>query len=166
VSCSYIGDRLLAKTLEESEVRGGRGITRDRDERLDRRTLGHPPLESRRPHSKHVSDLTACSARARFAKRAKGLLRSLIRFLGFGFTRAAPAFNFCRMGSAVWSSMSFRFSVPTLAICLMVVGCVNSPPESASEARMWRAQLARQQEAVRNSQGRIGYIGYEGPSSR
>jgi hypothetical protein len=62
--------------------------------------------------------------------------------------------------------MSFRLAVLTVAISLMVLGCVASRPESVSEARMWRAQLARQQEAVRNSQGRIGYIGYEGPSSR
>ena len=30
---------------------------------------------------------------------------------------------------------------------------------------MWSAQLQRQQEVVRN-QGRIGYIGYEGPAPR
>jgi hypothetical protein len=35
----------------------------------------------------------------------------------------------------------------------------------ASDDLIWRAQLERQQEAVRN-QGRIGYIGYEGPFSR
>jgi hypothetical protein len=29
---------------------------------------------------------------------------------------------------------------------------------------MWRAQLERQQQAVRDS-GRIGHIGYEGPPS-
>ena len=62
--------------------------------------------------------------------------------------------------------MSFRFIGPMLAISLLVFGCVNSRPQSASEARMWRTQLARQQEVVRDQQGRIGYIGYEGPSSR
>jgi predicted DNA-binding WGR domain protein len=40
-----------------------------------------------------------------------------------------------------------------------------SAPESSSSDRIWRAQLQRQQEVVRN-QGRIGHIGYEGPSSR
>jgi hypothetical protein len=44
---------------------------------------------------------------------------------------------------------------------LMALGCAANPPESASEARVWRAQLERQQQAVRNS-GRIGYIGYDG----
>jgi hypothetical protein len=37
-------------------------------------------------------------------------------------------------------------------------------PQSASSDRIWQAQLLRQQQAVRD-QGRIGYIGYEGPSS-
>jgi hypothetical protein len=53
----------------------------------------------------------------------------------------------------------------TLAISLTVFGCANSRTDSASDARIWRAQLQRQQEVVRD-QGRIGYIGYEGPSSR
>ena len=52
-----------------------------------------------------------------------------------------------------------------LAISLLVLGCANSVPRSPSNDRIWQAQLQRQQEAVRN-QGRIGYIGYEGPSSR
>jgi len=69
------------------------------------------------------------------------------------------------MASAVTLLMSFRFVAPTVAISLLVLGCAASPTESASEARMWRAQLQRQQEVVRN-QGRIGYIGYEGPASR
>ena len=37
--------------------------------------------------------------------------------------------------------------------------------ESASEARMWRAQLERQQQAAREA-GRIGWIGNAGPPSR
>jgi hypothetical protein len=57
--------------------------------------------------------------------------------------------------------MTFRFTGLTLAISLMALGCAANPPESASEARVWRAQLERQQQAVRNS-GRIGYIGYDG----
>ena len=61
--------------------------------------------------------------------------------------------------------MSFRLIGLTLAISLTVFGCANSRTDSASDARMWRAQLQRQQEVVRD-QGRIGYIGYEGPSSR
>jgi hypothetical protein len=61
--------------------------------------------------------------------------------------------------------MSFRLIGLTLAISLTVFGCANSRTDSASDARIWRAQLQRQQEVVRD-QGRIGYIGYEGPSSR
>ena len=61
--------------------------------------------------------------------------------------------------------MSFRLIGPTLAISLMAFGCANIRTESANDARIWRAQLQRQQEVVRE-QGRIGYIGYEGPSSR
>jgi hypothetical protein len=37
--------------------------------------------------------------------------------------------------------------------------------ESASETRMWRAQLERQQQAAREA-GRIGWIGNAGPPSR
>jgi hypothetical protein len=69
----------------------------------------------------------------------------------------------CRT-SAVFSRMTFRFSGATLAICFLVVGCAVNPRESAKEAAMWRAQLERQQQAVRDS-GRIGHIGYEGPPS-
>lgn len=61
--------------------------------------------------------------------------------------------------------MSFRFFAPTVAVSLLVVGCAANPAESGREARMWSAQLQRQQEIVRN-QGRIGYIGYEGPAPR
>ncbi len=61
--------------------------------------------------------------------------------------------------------MSFRFVAPTVAVSLLILGCAASPTDPAREARMWRAQLQRQQEAVRND-GRIGHIGYEGPASR
>ena len=61
--------------------------------------------------------------------------------------------------------MSFRLVAPTVAISLLVVGCAASPTQSGREARIWNAQLQRQQEIVRN-QGRIGYIGYEGPAPR
>lgn len=44
----------------------------------------------------------------------------------------------------------------------MIPGCATNLPESASEARMWREQLERQQQGARES-GRIGYIGNEGP---
>jgi hypothetical protein len=60
--------------------------------------------------------------------------------------------------------MSFRLIGPTLAIAWTLFGCASSRTESASDGRIWAAQLQRQQEAVRD-QGRIGYIGYEGPSS-
>jgi hypothetical protein len=60
--------------------------------------------------------------------------------------------------------MSFRLIGPTLAIAWTLFGCANSRTESSSDARIWAAQLQRQQEAVRD-QGRIGHIGYEGPSS-
>jgi hypothetical protein len=41
---------------------------------------------------------------------------------------------------------------------LMVLGCATDPSESASEDRMWRAQLERQQRVAREA-GRIGWIG-------
>jgi hypothetical protein len=47
----------------------------------------------------------------------------------------------------------------------MVLGCATNRPESASEARMWRAQLERQQQTAREA-GRIGWIGNAGPPSR
>ena len=61
--------------------------------------------------------------------------------------------------------MSFRLIGPTLAISLTLFGCANSRTEPSSDPRIWAAQLQRQQEVVRD-QGRIGHIGYEGPSSR
>jgi outer membrane biogenesis lipoprotein LolB len=61
--------------------------------------------------------------------------------------------------------MSLRLTKPMLAISLLVLGCAISAPESSRDDRIWREQLQRQQEVVRN-QGRIGHIGYEGPSSR
>jgi hypothetical protein len=61
--------------------------------------------------------------------------------------------------------MSFRSIGLAGIISLMVLGCATNPYESASEARMWSAQLARQQQVVRDA-GRIGYIGNEGPASR
>jgi hypothetical protein len=66
--------------------------------------------------------------------------------------------------SAVYSRMTFRFAGAALAICFLVLGCAGNPTESTSEAQMWRAQLERQQQAVRDA-GRIGHIGYEGPPS-
>jgi outer membrane biogenesis lipoprotein LolB len=60
--------------------------------------------------------------------------------------------------------MSFRLIGLTLAISLLF-GCANSETPPANDARIWSAQLQRQQEVVR-TQGRIGHIGYEGPSSR
>ena len=57
-----------------------------------------------------------------------------------------------------------EFSVIGLAVvaCLMVLGCAINTSESASKARMWRAQLERQQQAARKG-GRIGWIGKAGP---
>ena len=77
----------------------------------------------------------------------------------------AIAFWFLPAASSLCSSMSFRLIGPTLAISLTLFGCANSRTEPSSDARIWAAQLQRQQEVVRN-QGRIGHIGYEGPSSR
>jgi hypothetical protein len=61
--------------------------------------------------------------------------------------------------------MSFRFIGLTFALSLTLFGCVTSQTQPASDARIWSAQLQRQQEVVRD-QGRIGHIGYEGPSPR
>jgi hypothetical protein len=59
--------------------------------------------------------------------------------------------------------VSFRLAFLAAVIFLMVLGCATTnPSESASEARMWLAQLERQQQAALAA-GRIGYIGNEGP---
>jgi hypothetical protein len=62
-------------------------------------------------------------------------------------------------------AMSFHFTGLVGVVCLMVLGCTTNPSETASEARMWRVQLERQQQAAREA-GRIGWIGYAGPPSR
>ena len=80
-------------------------------------------------------------------------------------TNAVTVFGFCRLVSAISSSISFRLIGLTLATSFTVFGCASSGTDLRSDSRMWRAQLQRQQEVVRN-QGRIGYIGYEGPSPR
>ena len=60
--------------------------------------------------------------------------------------------------------VSFRLAFLAVVIFLMVLGCATSnPSESASEDRIWSAQLARQQQAAREA-GRIGYIGNAGPA--
>ena len=61
--------------------------------------------------------------------------------------------------------MSLRSAGLGVALSLMVLGCATNPSESAGEARMWSAQLARQQQAAREA-GRIGYIGNAGPACR
>ena len=61
--------------------------------------------------------------------------------------------------------VSFRLAFLAAVIFLMVLGCATRPSESASEARMWRAQLERQQQVAREA-GRIGYIGNAGPACR
>jgi hypothetical protein len=73
-------------------------------------------------------------------------------------TSAVTVFGFCRLVSAISSSMSFRLIELTLATSLTVFRMREQSTEFASDSRMWRAQLQRQQEVVRN-QGRIGYIG-------
>ena len=50
----------------------------------------------------------------------------------------------------------------TALVSLMVLGCATNSPESAREARRWRAQLERQQQVAREA-GRIGLDGNEGP---
>jgi hypothetical protein len=59
--------------------------------------------------------------------------------------------------------MSFRSAGLVVAISLMVVGCSTNPSVSMSDDRIWREQLARQQQAARDA-GRIGYIGNAGPA--
>lgn len=61
--------------------------------------------------------------------------------------------------------MSFQSAGLAVVVCLMLLGCATNPSESASEARIWRAQLERQQQAAREA-GRIGWIGNAGPPSR
>jgi hypothetical protein len=65
----------------------------------------------------------------------------------------------------VWHYVSFHLTFLASAIFLMVLGCATNRSVSTGEDRVWRAQLERQQQAVREA-GRIGYIGYEGPASR
>jgi hypothetical protein len=57
-----------------------------------------------------------------------------------------------------------RFTGLVGVFCIILLGCATNPSDSASEARMWRAQLERQQQGAREA-GRIGYIGYAGPAS-
>jgi Glycosyl hydrolase catalytic core len=58
--------------------------------------------------------------------------------------------------------MNFRLIGLAVVACLMVLGCTLNTSESASEARLRRAQLERQQQAARKG-GRIGWIGKAGP---
>ena len=51
------------------------------------------------------------------------------------------------------------------ALASLFLGCASNARESASDARIWAAQLARQQEGAREN-GRIGWVGYEGPGSQ
>lgn len=44
-------------------------------------------------------------------------------------------------------------------------GCAPNAREPTSDARIWAAQLARQQEGAREN-GRIGWVGYDGPGSQ
>ena len=60
--------------------------------------------------------------------------------------------------------MSFRTAGLAVAISLMILGCSTDPSTSTGDDRIWRAQLERQQQGAREA-GRIGYIGYAGPSS-
>jgi hypothetical protein len=63
----------------------------------------------------------------------------------------------------VWDWMSFRSTLLACIISLMVLGCATNRSASTSDARMWRAQLYRQQLVAREA-GRIGYIGNAGPA--
>ena len=51
------------------------------------------------------------------------------------------------------------------ALASLFLGCAPNARESASDARIWAAQLARQQEGAREN-GRIGWVGYDGPGSQ
>ena len=51
------------------------------------------------------------------------------------------------------------------ALATLFLGCAPNARESASDARIWAAQLARQQEGAREN-GRIGWVGYDGPGSQ
>ena len=51
------------------------------------------------------------------------------------------------------------------ALASLFLGCAPNARESASESRIWAAQLARQQEGAREN-GRIGWVGYDGPGSQ
>jgi hypothetical protein len=48
------------------------------------------------------------------------------------------------------------------ALASLFLGCAPNARESAGDARIWAAQLARQQEGAREN-GRIGWVGYDGP---
>jgi outer membrane biogenesis lipoprotein LolB len=63
----------------------------------------------------------------------------------------------------VCCAMSFRFAVVVGVACFILLGCATNSSKSASEARMWQAQLQRQQLVAREA-GRIGYIGNAGPA--
>ena len=65
-------------------------------------------------------------------------------------------------GHCMVCSMSFRSIVLVVIACLMVLGCATDTSEPASEARMGRAQLGRQQRAARKAGGN-GWIGNAGP---
>jgi hypothetical protein len=51
------------------------------------------------------------------------------------------------------------------ALASLFLGCASNARESASDARIWAARLARQQEGAREN-GRIGWVGYDGPDSQ
>ena len=51
------------------------------------------------------------------------------------------------------------------ALASLFLGCAPTARESASADRMWAAQLARQQDGAREN-GRIGWVGYDGPGSQ
>ena len=61
--------------------------------------------------------------------------------------------------------MSLRSAVIMGITSLMVFGCATHPPAPTADARLWREQLERQQQGARDN-GRIGYIGYDGPGSQ
>jgi outer membrane biogenesis lipoprotein LolB len=54
--------------------------------------------------------------------------------------------------------MTFRFTLLTAVISLMVLGCATRQSVSTWETSLWRAQKERQQQITREA-GRIGYIG-------